>query len=158
MGGLVYNSIPFLGLSLQSSIKFIQRILWWYLSQQYINRKKFLLFLLHYHIFPHPLQHLPTQYWYAWRTVPGNAAVVQGEAIALSLFGRGSRGLSCGACSSESKKRDRGQSKGRSQKTEACRRKEKEEKVGVHSMTLEQSDSREHHLFGGHWEIPDHKI
>ena len=35
-----YNSILFLKLSLWSSIKFIWRILWWYLGQQYINRKE----------------------------------------------------------------------------------------------------------------------
>ena len=42
---LAYDSIPPLGLSLRSPIKFIQRSLWWCLGQQYINRKeKFLPF------------------------------------------------------------------------------------------------------------------
>ena len=40
MGRIVYDSILSLELSLQSSIKFIWRILWWCLSQQYINGKK----------------------------------------------------------------------------------------------------------------------
>ena len=57
--------------------------------------------------------------------------------MAPSLFGRSSKGLLYGACSSESKERGGGQDKKESQKAEACRRGEEEEIVGVHLTTPE---------------------
>ena len=76
--------------------------------------------------------------------------IAQGGAIAPSSFGRGSRGLLCKVYSLEDKKRGGGQSKERSQKTKACKRGEKEKKVGVHLTIPEQSASRECCFIGRH--------
>ena len=64
--------------------------------------------------------------------------------MASGLFGRNSRGLLCRTCSSEDKKRGRGQGKERNQKTEGCGREEEKEIVGVCPITLGQSASRGH--------------
>ena len=56
--------------------------------------------------------------------------------MAPGSIGGGSRDLSCGVCGSKGQERDRGQSKGRGQKTEACRRGGEEEEVEVHLTTL----------------------
>ena len=39
---------------------------------------------------------------------------------------------------------------GRSQKTETCRKEEKEKKIGVHLTTLGWGDNGRHHPFRGH--------
>ena len=51
-------------------------------------------------------------------------------------------------CSSEDKKRGRGQSKGRSQKAKACKKGREEEKVEVCLLTPEQSASGGHCFIG----------
>ena len=76
--------------------------------------------------------------------------MVQGEAMALGLFGRSSRGPLYRVCSLEGKERDGGQNKERSRKAKTCKRGEEEEKVGVHPTTLGQGDSRRCHPLGGH--------
>ena len=82
----------------------------------------------------------------------GNTVITWGGTIAPSLFGKGSRGPLYRACSSESKKRDKGQSKERDRKAEACEKREEEKNVGVHPITLGQGDSREC------WGIPSCRI
>ena len=50
------------------------RIPWWYLGQQYINRKKsFLLLFLYHYVFPHPLRPFPEWHWNTWGAALGDA-------------------------------------------------------------------------------------
>ena len=79
-----------------------------------------------------------------------NAVKAQERAIAPSSIRRSSEGTLSWACSSESKKRSKVQSKKESWEEENCGREEEEENVGIPSTTLGQSTSREHCSFGGY--------
>ena len=82
--GLVYDSIPLLGLSLWSPIGFTRKILWWHLDQQYINKKEsFLLLFLYYHVFPHPLRHFTKRHRNPWKAAVREAVEAQGKAAKL---------------------------------------------------------------------------
>ena len=75
--------------------------------------------------------------------------------MAPGLFGRSSGGLSCRAYSSESKERDRGQSKEESQKAETCKRGEEEKMSRIPPTTLGQGTSKGHHSFEEHRRFSD---
>jgi len=89
--GLAHDSIPPLGLSFWSPIGFTWKIPWWYLDQQYINRKEcFSLLFLYYHVFPCLLQHFTKQCWNPQKAAARDVAEAQGGAVASSPTGRSS--------------------------------------------------------------------
>ena len=78
------------------------RIPWWYLGQQYINRKEsFLLLFLHYYVFPHPLRPFSERHWNARGAALENATTAWEGAAVSPLTAKGSGSPSCRVCSSE---------------------------------------------------------
>ena len=70
--------------------------------------------------------------------------------MAPGLLGRGSRGLLCQVCTSESEKDGISQSKKGSQEEKACRGRRQEETNGIPPTAPEQGTSRGCHSFGGY--------
>ena len=113
MDGLAYDSIPPLGLSLQSPIGFPWEIPWWYLDQQYINRKESLLLLfLYYHVFSYSFQHFTEQRQDTWKAAARDAAETQRRAAASASTWRSSKVMLGWVCSSKSKEGSGGEGPG----------------------------------------------
>ena len=145
-GGLTYDSIPLLGLSLWSPIGFTQKIPWWYLDQQYINGKEsFSLLFLYYHVFPHSLWHFTKQHWNPWKAAARDIAKTREAAAAPSPTGRSGEVTLGWACGSKGKEESRGEGLGRSW--------EEKEDDEVPSIALGWGVRGRGHLIGGGWRI-----
>ena len=132
------------------------RIPWWYLGQQYINRKgSFSLLFLYHYVFPCPLQYFPKWHWNARGAVPWDVTMAYGGAAVPPLTARGSRSPSYRVCGSESQKRSRGQSQERGREVEDWGGGgEEEEDDGVPPATSERGTRGRGCPIGGGWRIP----